>query len=99
VFLRDNSGVHDGGSITLDPNTHWSTAASGGSGIGTFTPEPYNITSVKPGKAWNYGHSGDYMAYINARADLGRNVTVVADYAGFKATTNLSFTPDAKLAH
>jgi hypothetical protein len=95
VFLRDDAGIHDGGPITLDPNTHWSASDSDHDSSGTFRAEPYYSPSAGPGKTWSYGSYADFMAYINAPADAGRKIKVVAEYAGFKAATKLDFSPAA----
>jgi hypothetical protein len=38
------------------------------------------------------------MAYVDTASDIGRRVTIEAEYAGFKARTYLDFTSDATLA-
>jgi putative inorganic carbon (HCO3(-)) transporter len=95
VFVRDHTGVHDGGSITLDPNTHWSTEVVGNVGLGRFIAEPNEVSPAQGDKRWVYGKNGDYAAYINTVTDTGQQVRVTATYAGFKATSILDFRPSA----
>jgi hypothetical protein len=94
VYLHEKSTIRDGGSVTLDPGTHWSAQAPNGTNTGTFTPEP-SRHPVHEGGTIN-GNSGDYIAYSNTSGDAGRAVTIVATYMGFKATALLDFSNTVK---